>query len=250
MTINNSNGELLGYSNGCRIYNMDYTIVEGTDSLNFSDFAFYDDFCTSQFHRGYPSGQQSMMILPSGSEFYLLHEIAGLNLENDFFTYSENVFGTKLSFDNDLVLDFIQQPIILDDSVGVASTSAVKHQNNYDWWIVKHDLNSACYYKVLFKNGQFSEAGYQCLGDENSVNGDGGGGAKFSPQGDKYARFTPIDALFIFDFNRETGILSNYEYIDIPQTGLTGGISSLHLVSFYMYQILYLYDSMMYGLRI
>jgi hypothetical protein len=224
-SFSNSIGDYLGYTNGCRIYNKEHEIVEGTDSLNFSSFVFYDDFCTSQFHSGYPSGRQSLMTLPTDSSLYFLHEISGLNLEDDFFGYSENLFNTKLLYGDNLVLDYIQQPIIEDDSIGIGSISAVKHQDDNRWWIIKHDLHSNCYYKVLFENGEFIETGYQCIGNINSANGDGGGGARFSPQGGKYARFTPTDALSIFDFNRETGILSNYEYIDIPQTGLSGGIS-------------------------
>ena len=224
-TVSNKQGKLLGYTNGCRIYNSNFMVVEGSDSLNFSNFVFYDDFCLSDFHLGYQSGQQSMLILPFNSNYYLLHERIGINIENDFFSYTENLFNTKLSYDNNLVLDYIQQPIIEDDSIGVAGVSSVRHSNNESWWIIKHDLHSNCYFTIIFLDGQFTEYGYQCIGDKNSVNGDGGGGAVFSPQGDKYARFTPTDALYLFDFDRETGELSNYEFIDIPQTGLAGGIS-------------------------
>ncbi len=226
-TISSKEGGFLGYTNGCRVYNPNLSIVEGTDSLNYSNPSYvYEDFCLSQFHLGYQSGSQGIMILPSDSNLFLLHEIVDFNFEGDFFGFAENTFFSELSIDDNLLkLESIQNAILEEGNIGTGAMSAVKTTDNIGWWIIKNDLHSNCYYKINFVNGYFTEQGYQCIGHDNTASGNGGGGAVFSPQGDKYAKFSPGDALFLFDFDRETGELYNYEFIDIPQTGLFGGIS-------------------------
>jgi len=225
-TFSDEEGHFLGYTNGCRIYNPDLTIVNGTDSLNYSNPSYvYDDFCT-EFHLGYQSGNHGMMTLPSDSSLFLFHEIVDFNFEDDFFGFAENIYFSELSNqENMLELVSLQNPILDKGVLGTGAMSAVKTADEAGWWIIKNDLHSNCYYSILFKEGIFIEEKYECIGNENSSGGNGGGEAVFSPQGDKYAKFSPGDALFLFDFDRETGELSNYKFIDIPQTGLFGGLS-------------------------
>lgn len=227
VTINNDQGDFLGYTNGCRIYNPDLSIVNGTDSLNYSNPSYvYDDFCTSEFHLGYLSGRQGLMILPSDSSLFLLHEIVDLNIEGDFFGFTENIFYSELSIENNLLeLVSIQNPILEQGIIGIGAMSAVKTTDNIGWWIIKNDLHSNCYYSILFDGTNFTEQGLKCIGNDNTVSGNGGVAAVFSPDGERYARFSPSAGLFLFDFDRSTGELSNYELIDIPQTGLSGGLS-------------------------
>jgi hypothetical protein len=227
VTINNHKGDFLGYTNGCRIYNPELTILEGTDSLNYSNPSFvYDDFCISEFHLGYQSGRQGLMVLPSDSSLFLLHEIVDLNLEGDFFGFAENIFFSELSVeDNLLELVSLQNPILEEGIIGIGAMSAVKTADNIGWWIIKNDLHSNCYYSILFDGINFGEQQFKCIGGENTTSGNGGVAAVFSPHGDIYARFSPSAGLFLFDFDRETGKLSNYKFIDIPQTGLSGGLS-------------------------
>jgi hypothetical protein len=227
ITFNTDDGKFIGYSNGCRIFDENSVVVEETDSLNFSDPSFvYEDFCLSQFHSGYQSGRQGLMILPSDSSLFLLHEITDLNLEGDFFGFTENVFFSELSFEHNLLeLVSIQNPILEEGIIGIGAMSAVKTADNIGWWIIKNDLHSNCYYSILFDGTNFTEQELNCIGNDNTVSGNGGVAAVFSPDGEKYARFSPSAGLFLFNFDRSTGELSNYELIEIPQTGLSGGLS-------------------------
>ena len=51
---------------------------------------------------------------------------------------------------------------------------------------------------------------------ELTPQGNGAGQALFSPDGKKYARYSAADELRLFDFDRTTGELSNFQLIEIP----------------------------------
>ena len=60
--------------------------------------------------------------------------------------------------------------------------------------------------------------------------GSSGGQAVFSPDGTKYARYSAADELRLFDFDRTTGDLSNFQLIEIPPDTLSNpplGLSGL-----------------------
>ena len=47
--------------------------------------------------------------------------------------------------------------------------------------------------------------------------------AVFSPNGDKFIKYDPVDDVHIFDFDRSTGLLSNFVHISIQDSAFAGG---------------------------
>jgi hypothetical protein len=63
------------------------------------------------------------------------------------------------------------------------------------------------------------------IGSKSVDGGDGGGQAAFSSDGRMYARFTPADQLFLFDFDRNEGILSHFRHVHVSDSGQIGGLA-------------------------
>ncbi|MCF8244916.1 MAG: T9SS type A sorting domain-containing protein [Saprospiraceae bacterium] len=114
--------------------------------------------------------------------------------------------------------------LVLEDTMHSGDLTAVKHNNNVDWWIITPKRTSNVYFKIHFTPNGIESVNTQSIGDSTLYAGDGGGQAIFSPNGTKYIRYNPADDIQIFDFDRSTGELSNYQHIIIPQdTAFVGG---------------------------
>ncbi len=114
---------------------------------------------------------------------------------------------------------------VIQDSISAGQLTAVKQSNGIDWWvIVPQYLSNKYYYFELTENG-IENLSEQQIGNPTVKRGEGGGQAAFSPDGTKYIRYTPADGLFIFDFNRNTGQLSNFRFIAIDDEAFTGGVA-------------------------
>ena len=71
------------------------------------------------------------------------------------------------------------------------------------------------YFIFLFNSGGLTLSHTQVLGDSTPPAGEGGGQCLFSPDGSKYIRFNPHNKVRMFDFDRNTGLLSNYQHINV-----------------------------------
>ena len=223
-SISDASGQLLFYSNGCAIVDSEHQIVNNGDNLNVGGV--HNDFCNLL---GYPAGPQSCLILPSSvasNEYYL------------FYTHLEYLEGpqvdamtTQLQFSKikggpaDEIEIILKNEIAIVDSLSMGQLTAVKQSNGADWWvIVPQYLSNKYYYFELTENG-IGNLSEQQIGNPTVKQGEGGGQAVFSPDGTKYIRYTPADGLFIFDFGRNTGQLSNFRFIAIDDGAFTGGVA-------------------------
>src|SRR5690606_1303784 len=76
----------------------------------------------------------------------------------------------------------------------------------------------------LFDAASIDTVFVQAIGD-TTYRGGAAGQAAFSPDGSMYARYNPLDDLSLFDFDRETGLLSNYRKIHVADSGNIGGVA-------------------------
>ena len=102
-----------------------------------------------------------------------------------------------------------------------AHMTAINHANGKDWWILNPgDTETGnIYYRTLLDETGFAELDSQAIGpilieDEWPQKATGGGLSRFSPDVTKYAYFNLWDGLHLYDFDRETGLLSNGTYLD------------------------------------
>lgn len=71
------------------------------------------------------------------------------------------------------------------------------------------------FYSILYDKHGVVNILKQNIGLKHDINGIGSSQAKFSPDGKKFAIYNPIIGLQVFDFNRSTGLLSNFKLYEI-----------------------------------
>ncbi len=219
--IADSSGELVFYTNGCAIANANHEVIENGEGLN--PGTIHDNYC----EYGYPGGMQSSLILPlpaSGHLYYLFHKhivATSSYIGTDILYYS--VIDMSLNDGRGAVIEK-NQPLIQDLLTSNQLTS-VRHSNGVDWWIVTGGDQTNGYFRVLFSNQGPSLSEAQFIGQASSYDGSRGGQAVFSPDGTMYVRYSAADGLFIFDFDRQEGLLSNFRHIPIGDPVISGGVA-------------------------
>ena len=218
-TISDNDGNLLFYTNGCAIANKNHEIMMNGEGLNPGQ--------VSNFNCEYGYlGSQSCLILPipeSASKYYLFHKA---------FTYDPNltIFPDKLYYTSvDMSLDgglgeVVDKNVILrDDTIRSGEMTAIKHGNGADWWLINGSYDSDEFFTFLITADSIEGPFFQNIGFVNTRAGSGSGQVVFSPDGTKFARINKNDQLYLYYFDRETGLFSNFEHIMVDDTICWGG---------------------------
>jgi len=215
--ISDADGNLLFYTNGCSIANLKHQIMENGAGLNPGPV--HNIQCES----GYTAGSQSCLILPlpqTDSIYILLHK--GIVYVNQpvFTVLTDKLYYSTINMSTDAGTVIEKNQILIQDTLSYGELTAVKHANGNDWWVITAERYSNRYYTILLTAEGFEAPWLQQAGNITSTYG---GQAVFSPDGTKYIRYSPVDGVFIFDFDRSTGDLSNFEHIAINDNAFAGG---------------------------
>ena len=245
--ICDKDGNLTLYTKGCKLYNGKNQMVINGDSLIQSD---------SMNYGCYTYGRQGIVILPDNyndGNFWIFYKslfirkkpLPGANLAlYDAFRYAlvnmNNFQGRGEVLDKSI-------SILHDTSLVHGNICATKHFNNKDWWVMASTDNSEInYYFVLLDQNGISKIKAQKIGNKITRLGNDSDGFLFSPDGSKLARFFYEDGLFLFDFDRKDGVLSNFKKIDFPNSGSKYGGLAFSPSGRFLYvvtdTILYQYD--------
>ena len=218
--ISSTEGELQFYTNGCYIANHTHEMMENGDGLN--PGLGYDLNCTVG---GY-TVVQGALILPipqSDGEYLLFHtQLKVVSNPTDllpFLLYTQVDMAANAGLGN--VLE--KNRPVLSDTLDYGRLTAVKHANDTDWWIVVAERYSNRHYRILLTSQGITNIQEQKIGLPSIPGGQGGGMAVFSPNGDKFIKYDPVDDVHIFDFDRSTGLLSNFVHISIQDSAFAGG---------------------------
>ncbi len=224
-SITDETGKLLFYTNGCQVIQADHSLMENGDSLNFGNFyTEWWDNCSG----GYV-GFQDIIILNDPKNingYYIIHKTFNFittpltfYLEGLKYTYVDMTLNDgkgKVTVKNktffnkkDLVSSFL---------------TAIRHQNTKDWWLIQMKENSNAYLKFIINENGPMPIDSQNIGPKTTRNTSAGGFAKFSPDGKQWAWFTTENGLNLFDFDGETGELSNQKLLMIPHRRVFTGL--------------------------
>ena len=194
------------------------------DSLN--PGRLHDDFwCNSG---GYPLSQGLIALPePNNDERYLLFHVKDtLITEPVVDVYGDILYCTTIdmSLNNGLGAVTKKNEVIIQDSLNNDELTAVRHINGIDWWILMPKDQSNGYFTLLLTENGIDTIFEQSIGI--IIAPSGGGQAVFSPDGTMYARYNPFDDLVVYDFDRNTGLLSNFRHATIEdEDTVTGGIA-------------------------
>ncbi|MFN4253569.1 MAG: PKD domain-containing protein [Saprospiraceae bacterium] len=215
-------GEVKIYTNGCQMYEKDGEMILNSDSINIG-YA-YQEFCVNQ---GAYRTIDASMLLPAPERPGFYYYITDGNYYD--LTISPIVaYTARLSYN---LIDMNAEgglgrvveknvPLLYDTLTG-GQIEAVKHANGRDWWVVVPIYNTNIYRFFLVSPSGVALHHSQAIGNKctyQTVCCQ----AIFSPDGSKYSRYSNLDDLFIFDFDRCEGMLSNFKYIEVQDTTLNG----------------------------
>ncbi len=192
-TISDNSGNLLFYTDGIKIWNKNHQIMLNGNGLFGGSFA-----------------SEPAIIVPKPGA------------TNLFYVFTTEEYGRPNGFRYSVV------DINLDGGLGGVTNeknvliytptdervSVVKHKNGIDYWVVTHGLNSNTFYSHLLTASGLSST--PVLSNSGSVIFDNYsllGFMKISPDGKKLALAHIYYNCELFDFNNETGIISNARII-------------------------------------
>ncbi len=221
-TISNKNGQLLFYSNGCRINNPNHKLITNGDSIGKGILE--RSYCTG-VSASVPTSQAIFAVpnLSDTSLYYLL------NLDLDSYYTNESgkfplvpakLFLNTLKVENGATKVVEKVKLVLQDTFARGGLHGIRHRNRKDWWVVIPKSNSNCYWVgLLTDKGNFSLK-KQCMGtfwDDNDVNTQ----SAFSPNGKYYARIGQSKFLYVYQFDDNNGTMTflyEHEFAAEPTT--------------------------------
>jgi hypothetical protein len=219
--ISDSGGNLIAFTDGCKIFNSDIEIMSSGDELG--PGALYDEFCTGGGI--FPTYQGQLFLpFPSNENKYILFHLgsSGQTWKFNVIYYSildaslENGKGKVISKNNAIIQDTLVDYI-----------TSTRHANGRDWWVVVPKFKKNKYFKCLVTPEGVKGPWSQVIGnDMPEVNCCGQ--ATFSPDGSKYIKCIPKSGIQVLDFDRCSGQFSNPIFIStvIDSIGAAGAVVS------------------------
>lgn len=211
-TISDSAGNLLYYSEGTTVWNKDHQVLlNGTGLL------------------GNQSSTQSSIFVPSILE---PNRICYLFTVNSGFVQGHNTAGLRYS-KIDYCLDSLNGGIIPGEkNIKIVDTicekiAVARHANGIDYWVLTHKFFSNEFWALHLGQNGIQDTVVTAIGSFHDGNLSGTiGQLKFSNNGDQVAiaAGNDLDFLELFDFNKTTGVLSNFQPLDVLNSGNVYGV--------------------------
>ena len=113
--------------------------------------------------------------------------------------------------------DVVEKNVKIDSNSYISSyLTSIHHANGEDWWVINPDSGKNIFHTFLISESGITSMESQLMSNiPISERASARGEAKFSPDGKMYCYFNRYDGLFLYDFDRFTGLLSNARHIDV-----------------------------------
>jgi hypothetical protein len=208
-SYSSQDGELMFYTNGCKVFNANHVLMENGNGLNPGD-AYLTGNCPDGGN-AIPKGIMAIQMPNDDSKVYLFHQATEYG---DLGTYIAYFYYTIIDMEQDNGLGAVveKNQLIVSDTM-FSDLHAVKHANGEDWWFLFSKENKNQFFKVLFTQNGVEEVYTQEIGIDPTYTASASGQSSFSPDGTMYARMNAEDQVTLFDFDRETGELSNFRQL-------------------------------------
>ncbi|MEO0790730.1 MAG: T9SS type A sorting domain-containing protein [Bacteroidota bacterium] len=214
--ISDSTGNLLFYSNGCEIKNRFGVQMENGNSINPGTVA--DFYCDPNDVHTYPGSAQSMLSLPQpghDSLWYVFHN----TIEIEPFIHIGDAKYSIIDMHLDSGAGAVSQKGIVYDTFTANGQLTAARSADMSAWLIpvaKRSNESISVYRL--DSTGFELQHQQSIGINSWPQNEGGSSyyTRFSPDGTLYARYGLGLGLELFDFDRETGIFSNYRFLEPP----------------------------------
>jgi hypothetical protein len=189
----------------------------------------------------------SMIGIPSPDEPDSIYQMYHSNLVlEDGGLLIKQLFRTSVSYEGTRSGEVIELNHELRSDSLTYYMGACRHANGRDWWLANPRQNSDCIFVDLITPTGFVLRDQQCLGLSRHID-ETVGAAEFTPDGRKYTSYDNLTGLFIYDFDRVSGSLTNPQVIKLNDgadtltifSGLSISSNSRYL---YLSNLFYLYQ--------
>lgn len=216
-----SSGKFLFSSNGCKVFNKNFEIMENGDDMSQVPQSSFSNACvvTGSKSEVIKNGALSLPIPNSKDTLfaYFRTELNEVIVPRQTSIPLNLYYSTiNMNANNGLGKVVVKNQIIVRDTLDGGDINAVKHGNGKDWWVLTRKFISGIFFTFRVSANGLDSSFTQSIGEPTARRWQLGGQANFSPNGLKYAYFTSLDQLMLYDFNRSTGKLSNFRRINIP----------------------------------
>lgn len=234
-SISDNTGNLLFYTNGLTVFHAQHDTMQGSKDFN-KGVWYYDGHDTDLSFR------QSVVILPhpiKSNLYYLFHKNPNLYDNTNSYFQAQFLQYSVVDIQQDSGRGAMIQkniPIIDNEWICGGYLTACKHANGKDWWLITPKLLQNKYYLHLFTGDSIYNMGSQNIGLAGADYQQGM--AHFTPDGTKYILGgATANKYTIFDFDRCTGLLSNYRTFTVtpPAGDATWGNLAISPNSRYLY---------------
>jgi hypothetical protein len=223
-SICDSMGNLLFYTNGAWIANFTHEMMENGDSLNPGQITW------NNYNSGLTVSQRHIILPMPGNpgKYYLFHERIDYH---DVLVLAVNpCYYTVIDMNQNNGLGKVLEKnvvIVNEPEKTLGKITAVKHANGRDWWVLFPEKAKNVFYRFLFSPNGVEDLQVLTISPpypfplihSNAF-------IAFSPDGRKLARYEIQHGLYLYDFDRCTGLLSdNPLFVSIPDTELGGGVA-------------------------
>lgn len=211
-SICDSLGDLLFYTNGFRVFNKNYEIMENGDSLDIGDYMFWGYDLLSA-----PDGALILPIPGLDNQFYVFHlDLNFIGTPLGSILYPTHLFYSIIDLSTNSGLGSVspnkKNVALINDTLAEFGMKAVKHGNGRDWWLMCHEYGTNGYYTFLIDSLGIHGPFKQEIGIKYELyNAQIASIMKFSEEGNKLLHLTfDSNQVELFDFDRCTGELYNY----------------------------------------
>ena len=217
--ICDKNGELLLLSNNCAVFDKNLDMLPGSYPLVTGELGLEN--CEDGFD---PILQSSLLLPELGNDsiFYLLNKDNVISQE--FVTVINlGLYFSKIRLQADGTLAFLGQELVLADSLNGARLTAGHNHDKTKWWVMVKKHFSDVFHLFLVGGeegivGPFTQAVGDVLDDvemQTSI-------STFSPDVKTLALHSNLNQVLLYDFDNETGELSNFRRIPYFPTSEQG----------------------------
>ena len=223
-SICDEEGRLLFYANGCAVFDSTFQIMENGDGIN-------EGSNIGNCGSGQYPGVQNSIILPdnyNSNIYYYLHK--SWRWTDDFEIEVLGLKLTTISFESGPLGRVIEKNREIDPNRLTVSgfAEAIKHTNQKDWWVIDFTFSPNEHFYLAYLINQDTITLQHEIEIDNIESLDEWCSATsqscFSPDGSKLAKMCPLTGFDLWDFDRNTGLISNYRHLPLEAEYHTCGV--------------------------
>ena len=218
-SMSDSSGKLIFYTSGCNLFNSMRQVMQNGDSLNPGIIWKY--YCL-QGGNSPNTGGAIAIPWPDSPHLYLvfINDYESIKFPGEPFTVtgaSAHLYYNVVDMNQDGGLGAVtlKNQVLIADTLSPNSIEACRHANGHDWWVLIPVPRSNCYYLTLVTAAGPQTPRLVCTGIPWDLN-DQVGQSFFTPDTKKFIRFNSWNGIRIYDFDNETGVLSNQVVVPTP----------------------------------